>query len=285
MSGGDRFEGRTCLVTGSTGMAAAAAGALAAEGAAVFVVSRTPGNAERLATSITSGGGRAAWRAADVTDEEAVESAVATCVDAFGRIDAVFNVAGISGRRFGDGPLHELTLESWETVITANATSQFLVSRAVVRRMLRQERDATGLRGTILNMSSVLARRPSPRFFATHAYAASKGAIEAFSLAAAASYAPQGIRINVIAPALVATPMSRRAREDPSIRAYLEEKQPLTGRVIDPDDVTGTVLYLLSDDSRAVTGQVIAVDAGWSVSEPRSGERPDVLTPEDGREH
>jgi NAD(P)-dependent dehydrogenase (short-subunit alcohol dehydrogenase family) len=269
-----RFEGRTCLVTGSTGMAAATAHDLAAEGAAVFIVSRTPENAEGLAGSITDGGGRAAWHAADLTDEEAVEVAVAACVETLGRLDAVFNVAGISGRRFGDGPLHELTREGWETVMTANATSLFLVSRAAVRRMLIQERDAAGLRGTLLNMSSVLARRPSPRFFATHAYAASKGAIEAFSLAAAASYAPEGIRINVIAPALVATPMSRRAQEDLAIRAYLAEKQPLTGGVIDADDVTGTALYLLSDDSRAVTGQVIAVDAGWSVSEPRSSALP-----------
>ncbi|MDQ3492885.1 MAG: SDR family oxidoreductase, partial [Chloroflexota bacterium] len=251
-----------------TGMAAATAHALAEEGAAVFVVSRTPENAEGLAGSITSDGGRASWYAPDLTDEDAVEAAVAACVETLGRLDAVFNVAGISGRRFGDGPLHELTLEGWETVMAANATSHFLVSRAAVRRMLRQERDAIGLRGTILNMSSVLVRRPSPRFFATHAYAASKGAIEAFSLAAAASYAPEGIRINVIAPALVATPMSQRAQEDPAIRAYLAQKQPLTGGVIDANDVTGTALYLLSDDSRAVTGQVIAVDAGWSVSEP-----------------
>jgi len=274
MSGGRRFEGRSCLVTGSTGMAAATAHALAEEGAAVFVVSRTPDNAEGLAGSITGDGGRASWYAADLTDEDAVEAAVAACVEMLGRLDAVFNVAGISGRRVGDGPLHELTLEGWETVLTANATSHFLVSRAAVRQMLRQERDAIGLRGTILNMSSVLARRPSPRFFATHAYAASKGAIEAFSLAAAASYAPEGIRINVIAPALVATPMSRRAQEDPAIRAYLAEKQPLTSGVIDADEVTGTALYLLSDDSRAVTGQVIAVDAGWSISEPRSSALP-----------
>ncbi|MDQ3493268.1 MAG: SDR family NAD(P)-dependent oxidoreductase [Chloroflexota bacterium] len=268
-----RFEGRTCLVTGSTGMAGATAHALAAEGAAVFVVSRTAKNAQGLAMSITGDGGRASCHAADLTDEDAVEAAVAACVETLGRLDAVFNVAGISGRRFGDGPLHEMTLEGWETVITANATSLFLVSRAAVRQMLGQERDGAGLRGTILNMSSVLARRPSPRFFATHAYAASKGAIEAFSLAAAASYAPSGIRINVIAPALVATPMSQRAQEDPATRAYLAEKQPLTAGVIDADDVTGTALYLLSDDSRAVTGQVVAVDGGWSLSEPRDVSR------------
>lgn len=255
-------------------MAAATARALAEEGAAIFVVSRTSENAQGLAGSISDAGGRVAWHSADLTDEEAVEAAMGACVKAFGRLDAVFNVAGISGRRFGDGPLHQLTVEGWETVMTANATSLFLVSRAAVRRMLMQERDAAALRGTILNMSSVLARSPSPRFFATHAYAASKGAIEAFSLAAAASYAPEGIRINVIAPALVATPMSQRAQEDPAIRGYLPEKQPLTSGVIDPDDVTGTALYLLSDDSRAVTGQVIAVDAGWSVSEPRSSALP-----------
>ena len=272
MNGRRRFEGRVCLVTGSSGIAAAAARALAAEGGTVFVISRTPEHAEELATSIVGGGGRAEWHAADLTQEDEVEEAVATCVASFGRLDAVYNVAGISGRRFGDGALHELTLEGWETVMTANATSMFLVCRAVVRRMLGQEPDERGVRGAILNMSSVLARNPAPQFFATHAYAASKGAIESFSRSVAASYAAQGICVNVIAPALVATPMSRRAQEDESILAYLAEKQPLVRGPLDADDVTGTALYLLSDDARAVTGQIVAVDAGWGLSERRTPE-------------
>lgn len=264
---GGRFAGRTCLVTGSTGMAGAAARAIAAEGGAVFVVSRTPGHPDALTLAILADGGTAAWHRADLTSEPEVDAAVAACVERFGRIDAVYSAAGISGRRFGDGPLHETTLEGWETVIAANATSQFLVCRAAIRRMLDQEPDAHGSRGAVLTMSSALATHPVADHFVTHAYAASKGAIEGFTRAVAAYYAPRGIRVNAIAPALVATPMSRRAQDDADIRAYLARKQPLAGGPIDADAVTGAALFLLSDDSRMVTGQVLVVDAGWTVSE------------------
>jgi len=265
MSG--RFTDRTCLVTGSTGMAASAAKALAAEGGSVFVVSRNPDHARAVVDEITASGGNAAWEAADLTREDDVEVAVEAFATTFGRIDAVYNVAGISGRRFGDGPAHEATLAGWQTVLATNATSIFLVCRAAIRLMLDQELDADGARGVILNMSSALARHPSPTHFGTHAYAASKGAIEAFTRSLAASYAPHGIRVNAIAPALVATPMSRRAQDDPAIRAYLETKQPLAHGPIEADDVTPTALHLLGPDARMITGQVIDVDGGWGVSE------------------
>lgn len=264
MSGG-RFAGRVCLVTGSTGMGASAARALAAEGANVFIASRTADHARALAAEI---GDAAAWEAADLGREDGVEAVAGACIDAFGRLDAVFNVAGISGRRFGDGPIDAATLEGWEAVLTANATSHFLVCRAVIGHWLGQPADAAGMRGAIVNMSSQLARRPSPAYFATHAYAASKGAIEALTLSLAAHYAPHGIRVNAIAPGLIATPMSERAQGDARILAYLGRKQPLAGGVIGVDEVTPTVLHLLSDDARMVTGQIIGVDAGWSVSEP-----------------
>jgi NAD(P)-dependent dehydrogenase (short-subunit alcohol dehydrogenase family) len=264
-----RFDGRVCLVTGSTGMAASAARALVAEGARVFVTSRTPGHVRALADELgNAGAARLGWRAADLAIETDADAVVADCVERFGRVDALYAVAGISGRRFGDGPLHEATLAGWEAVMTANVTGLFLVARAAVRQMLSQEPDADGSRGVLLTMSSVLARHPSPSYFATHAYAASKGAIEAFTRAVAASYAPHGIRANAIAPSLVATPMSRRAQDDPAIGAYLRAKQPLAGGPMEADAVTPIALHLLSRESRMITGQVIEVDAGWSVSEP-----------------
>ena len=262
-----RFDGRVCLVTGSTGMAGSAVRALAAEGAQVFIVSRTTAHARTLAEEVREAGGRAEWRAADLAQEAEADAAVAACATTFGRIDALYSVVGISGRRLGDGPLHEATLDGWEAVMRANATSLFLVARATVRRMLEQEPDADGQRGTLLTMSSALARHPSPEFFGTHAYAASKGAIEAFTRATAAAYAGDGIRINAVAPSLVATPMSQRAQTDPAILAYLREKQPLAGGPIEADAVTPVALHLLSRESRMITGQVIEVDAGWSVSE------------------
>jgi NAD(P)-dependent dehydrogenase (short-subunit alcohol dehydrogenase family) len=262
-----RFDGRTAFVAGSTGMAASAARALASEGANVFVASRTAAHARALAGEL---GSRAAWATADLADEAAVAAAFEACAERFGpRLDALYHVAGISGRRFGDGHAHEATLAGWEAVLRANATSAFLTTRAAVRRMLGQEGDAHGRRGAILLMSSVLARHPSPVHFGTHAYAASKGAIEAFTRAVAAAYAGDGIRVNAVAPALVATPMSRRAQADPAILAYLAERQPLAGGPIEADAVTALALHLLSDDAGMLTGQVIDVDAGWGVSEPR----------------
>jgi NAD(P)-dependent dehydrogenase (short-subunit alcohol dehydrogenase family) len=260
-----RFVGRVCLVTGSTGMAASAARGIAADGGSVFVASRTADHARELAEAI---GPSAAWRAADLTAEGEVDAMVDACVARFGRIDALYAVAGISGRRLGDGPIHEATLAGWQAVMDANATSLFLVARAVVRHMLRQDPDADGQRGAILTMSSALAQRPSAEHFGTHAYAASKGAIEGLTRAMAARYASAGIRVNAIAPSLVATPMSIRAQSNPDILAYLADKQPLAGGPIEADAITAVALHLLSREARMVTGQVIAVDGGWGVSEP-----------------
>jgi NAD(P)-dependent dehydrogenase (short-subunit alcohol dehydrogenase family) len=265
MSPARRFDGKVCLVTGSTGIAAAAARALAAEGARLFVTSKTAEHLAELARELPD----AKWHAADLSQEEAVESAVRECVGEFGRLDCVYNVAGISGRRFGDGPAHEMTLEGWEQTIAHNATSQFLVSRAAIRQMLAQEAAANGQKGAILNMSSTLATHPAPLHFATHGYAASKGAIESFSRSAAAYYAPHGIRINVIAPALVATPMSERAQADADVMAYTAARQPLASGALEPGDLVGAALFLLSDEARMITGQVLNVDAGWSISEGR----------------
>ena len=263
-----RFAGRGAVITGSTGMGGSAARALATEGASVFVIGRDPLHLAELRAEVEAAGGVIATYAADLRREAEVEAAFDAFDARLGRLDAVYGVAGISGRRFGDGPLHEATLEGWETVMAANATSQFLVARAAVRRMVAQARDGAWGRGSILLMSTQLARHPAPGHFATHAYAASKGAIEALVRAAAASYAVEGIRVNAIAPSLVATPMSGRAQSDEAIGRYLAQKQPLARGPIDAEDVTRVALHLLSPDARMVTGQVIAVDGGWSVSEP-----------------
>lgn len=256
----NRFDGKAVLITGSTGIAAAAARALANEGATVFVTSRTADHAKTLADEIG-----ARWQAADLTQEDAVGSVVQGVVGAFGRLDCVYNVAGISGRRLGDGPAHEMTLDGWNHTLANNATSQFLVCRAAIRQMLAQEPAENGQRGVILNMSSALARHPEPTFFATHGYAASKGAIESFSRAMAAYYAAHGIRINVIAPGLVATPMSQRAQANPEIVAYASTRQPLARGILEAHDLVGAALFLLSDESRMIMGQVLDVDGGWSV--------------------
>jgi NAD(P)-dependent dehydrogenase (short-subunit alcohol dehydrogenase family) len=111
----------------------------------------------------------------------------------------------------------------------------------------------------------VLAESPEPRNFATHAYAAAKGAVVALSRSMAAYYAPHHIRVNVLAPGLVRTPMSERAAA-PAVHEFIARKQPLAGDMVDAGDVASAALFLLGDASHSITGQVLSVDAGWSVT-------------------
>ncbi|HEY3165349.1 MAG TPA: SDR family oxidoreductase [Candidatus Limnocylindrales bacterium] len=262
----NRLVDRVCLVTGSTGIAAAAAARLAAEGAAVFVVSRTAEHARALAERIATAGGTTGWSAADLTDDAAADAVVAACADRFGRIDGLFAVAGGSGRRFGDGPIHAVARDAWDRTLALNLTTQATICRAVVARMRAQEPNGSGTRGSILLMGSVTATDPAPEFFATHAYAAARGATNALMTTMAATYLADRIRVNVVAPGLTRTPMAQRAAGDAAIRAYGARKQPLAGELMDPDEVAHAAVFLLSDESRAITGQLLKVDGGWSVA-------------------
>jgi NAD(P)-dependent dehydrogenase (short-subunit alcohol dehydrogenase family) len=257
-----RLAGRVCLVTGSTGMAAASAERFAREGASVFVTSRTEEHCRELAERI---GGDVAYRSADLTDQAAVERVVAACVDRFGRIDGLFSVAGGSGRRFGDGLIDRLDADAWEATLALNLRTQALVCRSVVRQMRGQETNDSGTRGSILLMGTVTATDPVPELFGTHAYAAAKGAITALMTSMAATYVTDLIRVNVVAPSLTRTPMATRAANDERTLAFARRKQPLAGEMLDPAEVANAAVYFLSDESRAVTGQLLKVDGGWSV--------------------
>ena len=260
-----RLRDRVCLITGSTGIAEATALRCASEEASVFIVSRTDAHARGLAERLVAGGGAAAWAAADLTDEAQTEAAVAAAVARYGRIDGFFSVAGGSGRRFGDGPIHTVTGDAWEATAALNLRTQILACASVVRAMRAQPPNDSGTRGSILLLGSVTTEAPVPELFATHAYAAAKGALTALMTTMAATYATEGIRVNLVAPSLTATPMAGRAAADPHIRAYAARKQPLAGEMMDPDEVAHAAIYFLSDESRVVTGQSLAVDGGWSV--------------------
>jgi len=261
---------KVLLVSGTTGIAAATSNLALDAGARVFVV----GLGEAPALPYPDVG----FMAGDLRVPGVAEEAVRRCVECFGRVDALFNVAGISGRRQGDGPLHECSDEGWEVTLDTNLTTVFRLSRATLRQMLAQMPKVAststttstpasgGLRGSILHMASVLALAPEPRHFATHAYAASKAALLGLTRAMAAYYAPYRIRVNAIAPGLVRTPMSERAQSDPEIQRRMESKQPLTGGLIEADAVARVALFLLGDDAAAITGDALLVDAGWSVS-------------------
>ena len=245
------------LVTGSSGIAAATARLWATQNA-VFVVGINADQCRSLSAEFSEAG----FATADVRDAAAVANAVAACRNRFGRIDAVFNAAGISARSLGDGPLHECKTAAWDTAMDVNARGTFFLCREILG-IWTGNRQA----GSIVNMGSVLARHPQRDHFATLAYAASKGAIESMSVSAAAYYAPARIRINVIAAGLVRTPMSARAQANREIAEYISHKQPLAKGMLNPEDVARTACFLLSDESSPITGQIINVDGGWTVSE------------------
>lgn len=249
------------LVGGTTGLGLSAARALVASGARVGLCGRSP---ESLAKALEElGTGQACGLCGDASDSATVPALIESVVARFGRLDGLYHVAGGSGRSRGDGPLHELTDEGWAHTLEWNLTSLVWSNRAAVRQFLAQ-----GGGGAILNMGSVLGFSPSPRHFASHAYAAAKSAVIGFSKSVAARYAGDNIRVNVIAPALVETPMSERARGDEAIRAFIRAKQPLAGgRLGVPADLDAAVVFLLGPGAAYVTGQVLAVDGGWSVSE------------------
>lgn len=262
------LKGKTIFIAGASGMAAETARLALAEGARVFAVDRNPDATQSLADELGAGNGLIDTHCADLADEASVEVAFTKCIEVFGGFDAVFHAVGISGRRFGDGALHECTLAGWETTHANNATTAFLVSRSALLYFLsRAPVMPAGLRGTVLTMASVLAYSPQKDFFATHAYAASKGAVISMTRSAAAYYAPHRININTIAPGLVASPMSARAQNDPSILEFMRHKQPLSQSLLESKEIARVALFLLSDAARNITGQVVAVDGGWTVSD------------------
>lgn len=248
------------VVGGTTGLGLSASAAFVREGARVVLVGR---NAESGREAVESLGESARLVTGDAVNPATVQAAVDLAVSEFGRLDGLYHVAGGSGRKWGDGPLHELTDEGWHHTLDLNLTSLMNSNRAAVRCFIEQ-----GTGGSILNMGSVLGFSPSPRHFSTHAYAAAKAAVVGFTQSCAAYYAEQNIRINVVAPALVETPMAQRAAGDEEILNFISKKQPLDGgRIGRSSDLDEAAIYFLSEGSRFVTGQVLAVDGGWCVSE------------------
>ncbi|MFP4483837.1 MAG: SDR family NAD(P)-dependent oxidoreductase [Spirochaetaceae bacterium] len=256
----NRLQGKAVLVVGGTsGIGLSAAVALAREGARVAVTGR---NAEKLDRARAQLPAEALVLQNDAREPASAARTVSTVRDAFGRLDALYHVAGGSGRSFGDGPLHEISDDAWRESLRLNLDSVFYSNRAALRLFLEQGG------GVILNMTSVLGYSPSPRFFATHAYAAAKAAIIGMTKASAAYYADRNIRVNALAPGLVETPMAARAAADEEIMKFVRTKQPADGgRIALPQDYDGAAIFLISDEAAFMTGQVITIDGGWTVSE------------------
>ncbi len=253
--------GKALVVAGgTTGLGLSAVQSFVDAGAKVVAFGRS---AESVAAARSALPDNTLFFSGDATDPRSAERAVEMAEREFGGFHGLYHVAGGSGRRLGDGPLHEITDEGVAATLNLNLASAIYSNRAAVRSFLK-----SGHPGSILTMGSVLGWAPSPRYFATHVYAAAKSAVVGFAKSCAGYYAPHGIRFNVLAPALVETPMARRAAGDDTIMNFIRTKQPLDGgRIGKASDLDAAAVYFMSDGSRFTTGQVLAVDGGWCVSE------------------
>jgi len=254
------LKDKTALVTGiGSGIGRAAALLFAEHGAQVSGLDINEEAGHEVIEAIKARGGEGLFVQTDVTNDSAVRSAIQTTIDTLGHINVAFNVVGASGRRHGDGPVHQCTEEGWDWTMDVNLKSMYLCCKYLVEDML----DQGG--GAIVNLASVLGLVGGDEDFSTHAYAASKGAVISLTRSMASYYAPSHIRANVICPSLIATAMSKRAQSNDHIIGRLPSLQPLTGDFGTPEDVAEAALYLLSDNAKFVTGSVLTVDGGWTV--------------------
>lgn len=255
----DDLANRVYLVTGAaSGIGQACAIELARSGARVALWDRDEAGLQQT-LALLPDPQRAAATVLDLTDATAVEIQMSELVSHFSRLDALINVAGGSGRKWGDGPAADCSLEGWAKTLDLNLNTLFYTCKFALQAMLPNQQ------GSIVTISSVLGLVGGDADFATHAYSASKGAGISLTRSIAAYYAPQGIRANVICPGLIATPMSRRAQSSEAIRARLAELQPLTGDFGSPEDIAAAACFLSSPAARFITGAVLTVDGGWTV--------------------
>ena len=247
----DRLRHKVALVTGGgSGMGRASCRLFAAEGARVAVVDRVVEAGEETVALIRDAGGEATFVAADVADAAAVEAMVTTTVATYGRLDVLFNNAGVEGPSVN---LLDYGEDDWDRVIAVNLTAVYRAMRAAIPRML----DQGG--GVILSTASVAGLVGLAR---SSAYSAAKAGVIGLTRTVALEYGPRGIRANCICPGFIATPMLDRVLGDRD-EAVLHRLSPLR-RVGTPDDIAAAALFLASDESSYVTGVPFVVDGGYA---------------------
>ena len=253
-----RLEDKVAIVTGAaSGIGKQISIMFAKEGATVALVDVNSKGVEETHNQIASFGLDSVCHAIDLCDSLLVEKTYASIGETLNKIDILVNVAGGSGRRFGDGPVGECSIEGWEKTFEINLKTQFVSCKFALPYLLKQKRSS------IVNMSTIIGMVGGGKIFNSHAYSSCKAGIIGLSRAMATYYADQGLRVNVIAPGVIETPMSHRVHENQAILDWIGEKQILTGKMGKPEDVANAALFLASDESSFITGIVIPVDGGW----------------------
>lgn len=249
-----RLANKIALITGSgSGIGKSSALLFAKEGAVVLVNDLNKDKGQETVQEITASGGTALFMQADVTHANQVEEMVERIIDQFGRIDILFNNAGISGI----GQLHEIDPDDWDRVMTVNIRGVYLPSKYVLPHMMKEKN------GSIINMSSCiaeigLAKRAS--------YSATKGAVLALTKSMQVDYAPYNIRVNALLPGTILTPFVenylRSSYDDPAEAFEALKTRQLSGDLGRPDDVASAALFLASDESRFMMGSPLYIDGG-----------------------
>jgi len=251
-----RFTDKVALITGAgSGIGAATARRMGAEGAAVCIMGRTAATVERTVRQVVDTGGRAIALVGDVSREADVQRAVTQTVKAFGRLDIVVSNAGTQLHKL-DRPIHEQDPAAWDETHAINLRGAFLVCKAGITQMLAQ-----GGGGSVVITGSIVALVGSA--FQNPAYTASKGGLHAFARALAAQYAPLGIRVNVVAPGAMEQPPDGEEIDLDAREKRLTPKIPM-GRVGRFEEAAAVVAFLASDDASYCAGSVFVVDGGFT---------------------
>ncbi len=249
-----RLANKICIITGSgSGIGQSSALLFAQEGATVIVNDLDTNKGNETVDLIRAAGGQADFIRADVTNPEEVSQLVQEVIAKYGRIDVLFNNAGISGV----GALHELEPDAWDRIMSINIKGVYLPSKYVLPHMMEQKF------GSIINMSSCiaeigLARRAS--------YAATKGAVLSLTKSMQVDYAPYNIRVNALLPGTILTPFVenylKTSYDDPEAAIASLKTRQLSGDLGRPDDVAKAALFLASDDSKFMMGSPLYIDGG-----------------------